>query len=371
MNRQWWVAQALTVGMLTGGVALAGVAPAWADAQVPAAVSSAVSADQPADPAALAKAAAAENARNYVRSIAVSRMPADIRTSAWNALRSSRGDEAIAEWLAPGGGFAYTKQRLKDAKKRNAAFCERVVATHTKEFSPEVRAAAERAVKGTDADRAAFVKTGYAEAQQRDRVTREADAQHKLEVAAKDRDFVRAVAESDPGEQVRVAAQWALRPGATDADVVEFFGYGWTTGGTLDLEAYRMRVADAEVLRHSTLSRLINEATAAEEAVKGTADAAKARAEAERAWKAVADHAEAAEKAWLAEQAAITAQMENWKNIAKAAKESSDELWKNIAQPAEANQDTWSKEQAAAQETAKSWKDMFDRARDGESRVKG
>ncbi|MFI0909107.1 hypothetical protein [Streptomyces abikoensis] len=365
MSRQWWVAQALTVCMLTGGVAVAGVGPAWADAPA------STSADQPVDPAALAKAAAAEEARNYVLKMAKSSLPAEIRTSAWNALRSSGGDEAIAEWLAPGGGFETAKQRIRDARTRNRLFCERVVRTHTLEFSPEVRAAAERALKGTATDQAAFVKTGYAEAQKRDRAAREADTRHKLEVAAKDRDFVSSVAEHDPGEQVRVAAQWALRPGATGADVAEFYGYGWATGATLDIEAFGMRIAEAETFRLTALSRLVKDAEAAEKAVRGSADAAKARAEAERAWKAVAEHSEAARKAWLAERETAAAQAENWQNIAKAAKESSDELWKSIGQSADATRKTWSQEQADALETSTFWQEMFDKARDGENRVKG
>ncbi|MEU7042160.1 hypothetical protein AB0A77_14015 [Streptomyces varsoviensis] len=243
--------------------------------------------------------------------------------------------------------------------------------THTLAFSPEVHKAAERALKGTTADQAAFVKAGYAEAQQRDREARQADVEHKREVSAQERDFVRGRAELDPGEQVRVAARWALRAGATDADIEEFFGYGWTNGAALDLEAYRLRMADAETLRHHTLSRLIQEAAAAEEAIRGAADAAKARAEAERAWKSVAEHADAAQKAWLAEQAAAAAQAEHWKNIAKVSQETADELWKNITKPAEANQETWAKEQAEAAETAKFWKDIFDRAQDSENRVKG
>ncbi|MEU7134143.1 hypothetical protein [Streptomyces sp. NPDC046261] len=379
MNRQWWVAQALTVGMLAGGGTLVAGAPAFADAPapavVPAVVPAAVPADQPtgqsADDAAAMKAKAAEDARNWVLSLAKSRLPAEVRASAWNALRSTRGDEAIAEWLAPGGGYDAAKRRTRETRARNKAFCERTVATHTKEFSPEVRAAAERALKGTAADQAAFVKTGYAEAQKRDRASREADAQRKRDVTQQERDFVRARADHDPGEQVRVAAQWALRPAATDADIAEFFGYGWVSAGTLDVESYRLRVADAETLRRHTLSLLIQQAVAAEEAVKGAADAAKARAEAENAWKAVSEHSAAAQRAWQAEQAATTAQMENWQNVAKAARESSDELWKNIAQQAEANEDTWSMEQAQSLEAATYWKTMFDRARDGESRVKG
>ncbi|MFF4223948.1 hypothetical protein ACX9I7_03790 [Streptomyces sp. L500] len=367
MSRQWWVAQALAVGMLTGGVAVAGVAPAWADTRVAAAVE----VDQPTDEAALAKAAAAQEARDYVLGQAKTHPAAEVRTSAWNALRNTRGDEAIAEWLAPGGGFDSARQRAKDARSRNRAFCERVVRTHTVEFSPEARSAAERALKGTAADQAAFVKTGYAEAQQRDRAAREADARHKLEVAAKDRDFVSSIAEHDPGEQVRVAAQWAVRPGATDADIAEFFGYGWMTGATLDAEAFRTRIADAETVRQAALSRLVKEADAAEKAVKGSADAAKARAEAERAWKAVADHSEAARKAWLAEQEAAAAQAENWKNIAKAAQESSDELWKNIGRSAETTLSTWAQGQEGALKSLTFWQGMFDIARSGEDRVKG
>ncbi|WP_370419188.1 ALF repeat-containing protein [Streptomyces sp. QH1-20] len=363
MSRQWWVAQALTVSMLTVSGALAGAAPSWADAPVPIAVST----DQPSPIAAVA----AENARNRVLKVAKSNLPAEVRVSAWNALRSSRGDAAIADWLAPGGGYDAAKQRMRTTRSRNTAFCERVVSTHPVEFSPEVRTAAERALKGSDTDRAAFVRTGYAEAQQRDRAAREADAQQRQEAAANDRAFVRALAEQDPGEQVRVAAQWALRTGATNADVVEFFGYGWVTGAALDLEGYRMRVADAEVLRHHTLKLLIEKATAAEQDLKNTADWAKARAEAEGAWRAVAEHADAAQKAWLAEQDTARAQAENWRNIGKAAKESADGLWKNIAGPADANQDSWAKEQTEAAGSAAFWKDMFDRAKDSENRMRG
>ncbi len=362
-----WVAQAVVAGLLAGGAAVTAVTPAWADAPV----SAVAQADQSADRAGSAKAAAAEEARNYVHRLAMSGMPAEIRTSAWNALRNSRGDEAIAEWLAPGGGYDYAKQRLRDTRLRNKAFCERVVQTHTAEFSPAARAAAARALKGTDADRAAFVRTGYAEALRRDRAAREADDQRRLEVGLRDREFVRSVAETDPGEQVRVAAQWALRPGATDADIAEFFGYGWGNGATLDLESYRLRTADAERVRHNTLSRLIKQAEEAEAAVNGAVDAAKARAEAERAWQAVAEHAGAAQKAWLAEQAAAKTQAENWKHVAELARQAADGIWKSIADPAESTGDTWAKEQEQAVGTARFWRDMYDRAQAAESRVKG
>ncbi|UQA95696.1 hypothetical protein [Streptomyces halobius] len=321
------------------------------------------------NPASIA-AAAAVQARARVRATALSYLPAEIRVSAWNALRSSRGDEAIAEWLAPGGGYDFAKQWAGSTRARNKAFCQRVVRTHTQQFSPAVRQAAERALKGSAADQAAFVKTGYAQAKERDRATREADAAHRQQVADRDRDFVRGRAEHDPGEQVRVAARWALRDGAGDEDVAEFLGYGWMSGAALDLEAYRMRTADADVLRHRVLSRLVKKAEAAEDAVQASADTAKARAEAGRAWKAVAGHAGAAYQAWLAERDAARAQAENWKKIAQAAQETTDGLWKNIAGQAEANQDAWAREQQQADQQAAFWKDMSDQIQDGESRVK-
>lgn len=362
LKHRRWVTSGLAIGALSFSGALADAAPAQAQTATVA---------DPAGPPSQVVTAAADEAREHVLRLAKSGLPAEIRTSAWNALRSTRGDAAIAEWLAPGGGYDSAKQRLRDARLRNRAFCERVVSTHPAGFSPEVRTAAERALKGTDADRAAFVKSGYAEAQQRDRTVRSANAQHRLDVAERDRAFVRRLAESEPGEQVRVAAQWALRAGSTDADIAEFFGYGWATGAALDVEAYRLRVADTEVRRHHVLSLLIAQAVSAEDALRTAADAAKARAEAERAWKAVADHADSAHKAWLAEQETARVQAENWQNIARQAKESADSIWKHITLPAEARHADWAEEHSEAAITAAFWKDMADRATDSEKRVKG
>ncbi|MGZ9930420.1 hypothetical protein ACXNSR_11060 [Streptomyces sp. NC-S4] len=383
MSRQWWGGRALVVGVLAGGIAVTGVVPAGAEARAAAAVAavpavpavplslSAVPDGQPAPALSPELAAVVEDARRQVTSMAKTHPAAEVRTSAWNALRSSRGDEALLEWFAPGGGFEYAKQRARETRARNKAFCERVVATHTPGFSPEVRAAAARALKGSVADQAAFVKTGYAEAQRRDRATRASGEQHRIEVTAKEREFVRDRADRDPGEQVRVAAQWALRPGAADEDVAEFFGYGWATGAVLDMEAYRTRAADAEAVRHYTLTRLVREATAAEAAVQGAADAAKARAEAERAWKAVSGHSDAAQRAWLAEQAAAAAQAENWRAVAVLSRESAQDFWKGISDTAGTSQEAWAGEQTRAQEAAAFWKAMYDSARDGETRARG
>ncbi|MFD9377851.1 hypothetical protein ACFWBH_20290 [Streptomyces sp. NPDC059999] len=383
MSRQWWGTRALGIGVLACGIAIGGVGPAWADAHaatvaapssvVVTGVSSVSEGRVEGERQALSPelAAAVEEARRQVTSMAKTHPAAEVRTSAWNALRSSRGDEALLEWFAPGAGFDYAKQRARETRARNKAFCERVAATHTAGFSPEVRAAATRALKGSAAEQAAFVTTGYAQAQQLDRTARESGERQRLEVTAKERGFVRDRADQDVGEQVRGAARWALRPGAADTDVAEFFGYGWATGAALDLEAYRTQAADTEAVRHYTLTRLVREATDAEAAVLDAADAAKARAEAERAWEALSEHSDAARRAWLAEQAAATAQAENWRAVAALSRESAQELWKSISATAETNQKAWAGEQSRAQEVAAFWQAMHDRAQDGESRTRG
>ncbi|MEV6574426.1 hypothetical protein [Streptomyces sp. NPDC051577] len=79
-------------------------------------------------------------------------------------------------WLAPGRGHDLAKQRLRDTRTRNRLFRARVVSTHTPEVSPQEYAAAKSTARGTDNDRAMFVRTCYEQARQRDRDVRAADA---------------------------------------------------------------------------------------------------------------------------------------------------------------------------------------------------
>ncbi|WP_318212508.1 hypothetical protein [Streptomyces sp. SJL17-1] len=326
---------------------------------------------QPSEEVRAALAAAAAGAREQVRRVALSSLPAELRTSAWNALRHTSGDAAITAWLAPGGGYDAARQRLRDTRTRNRLFCERVVRTHPASFAPQTRAAAERALKGTDAERAAFVKTGYAQAQLSDRAVREAVAEEQRAVLERDREFVRTLVVRDPGEQVRVSAQWALRPGTTDEDVREFYAYGWMTGAALDLEGYQLRTSESEALRHRTLTLLLEAAAEAEDALRTASDVAAARAEAERAWQAVARHAGDAGTAWQAEREHAARQAETWRGVQELAQGAAEEMWKSIAGAAGANRQSWSQEEQAAGGVAAFWQEILRQAGDGETRVRG
>ncbi|MFB7041623.1 MULTISPECIES: hypothetical protein [unclassified Streptomyces] len=319
------------------------------------------------DTAAVTTAAAAR-AREEVRRIALSSLPAELRTSAWHALRQTGGDEVITTWMSPGGGYEAAKQRLRDTRTRNRLFCERVVRTHPASFAPATRAAAERALKGSDADRAAFAKTGYAQARLADRTAREEAATEQQALLERDREFVRTVAERDPGEQVRASAQWALRPAATDADVREFYGFGWVTGAAVDLEGHRMRTADSEVLRHRSLTLLLEAAVEAEEELRAASDPTAARAEARRAWQAVAGQARTADAAWQAERDHAVRQADTWKGVRTLASGSTEEMWKRIAAPAGDNEQSWTREGQEAADATAFWQEILRQALRGEAR---
>lgn len=98
MHHTTRAARAVVAAALAGGL-LAGAAPAWADGGTPETAPGTV-ATPAADPAADIAAEAAAEARARVERLAKSALPAEIRTSAWNALRSTRGDAAVTDWLA-------------------------------------------------------------------------------------------------------------------------------------------------------------------------------------------------------------------------------------------------------------------------------
>ncbi|WP_432087917.1 ALF repeat-containing protein [Streptomyces sp. bgisy095] len=361
--------RALAVCAVLAAVAPGGLAAGTAHAQAaPGPVAAAPAAPAGTGEAEAVLTAAAARAREEVRRIALSGLPAELRTSAWHALRQVGGDEVITTWMGPGGGYEAAKQRLRDTRTRNRLFCERVVRTHPVSFAPATRAAAERALKGSDADRAAFVKTGYAQAQLADRTARETAATEQQAVRERDREFVRTVAERDPGEQVRASAQWALRPAATDADVREFYGFGWVTGAAVDLEGHRMRNADSEVLRHRSLTLLVGAAVEAEEGLRTASDPTAARAEVRRAWQAVAGQARTADAAWRAERDHAVRQADTWKGVRVLASAAPEEMWKRLAAPAGDNEQSWSKEGQEAAGAAAFWQEILRQALQGEAR---
>lgn len=307
--------------------------------------------------------------REFVRLVAGSHPQELVRADAWMVLISDGGDAAVNEFVETGLWDAV--RRADEVEAWNADFVRRVLATFTAEYSPEVHAAALHAVNGADSDRETFVRTGFAAAQERDRQARAAEGSQAAALVAEDRAFVRGLAENDPGPQVRVAAAWATRTGATDDDLVAFFADGWAHAAVLDLESHRRQEMESDARWRATARRLVTDAQEAERAALEAAEEVReqARAMAAMAWRAAADQTTAPRGAWAeAEQVALR-QAENWRAVAAAAAAASGPNWDAIAGPAARNGSAWTAERDWAADQARMWNALLTQALEGEQRM--
>lgn len=294
-----------------------------------------------------------------------------VRIAAWQALLSSDPDAAITEFLA--SGYDYAVRLSAERKARNADFAKRVLAAFTAEFAPEVHAAAQFAVNSrNDADRELFANGGFEAAKQRDAAARQARGDQAKALSDADRAFVRDVAERDPGEQVRVSAAYAVRAGATDNDLVEFFASGWAFGARLDLESFRQRSADDDARWRVTVAGLLADAGAAEEAAKNASAemAEQARANAVGAWQAVGRQTAPALSYWDEAGRITDAQAANWAAVVAAANTATGPNWAAAAGPAGAAEADWTAERDFAVQQAAYWTSLLQQALDGEQRVR-
>jgi hypothetical protein len=292
-----------------------------------------------------------------------------IQAGATRALAS--GDHAMAKRF-----IAVDYPYLVDEAARMAQFdrewCDLVLEYVTAEDGPAVYVAARAACYGSDEDRATFVRTGYAEAQQRDLEGRAREEQAARALVEADREFVRILAQTAPGEQVRVSAAFATRPMAGDRDLAEFFEYGWLSGSRLDFEAYRRRNAENEVMWRRRLARLVADANAAEAAARNAAAevADQLRAAAARAWHTVGEQAGPPRTAWQDAQRVAEAQAQHWAQVAEAAANgTAGPSSAAIAAPAASNQSGWNDEGTLAGEQAASWQALLDEAVERELRL--
>jgi hypothetical protein len=294
-----------------------------------------------------------------------------VRIAAWQALLSSDPDAAIAQFLT--SGYDYAVRLSAERKTRNADFAKRVLAAFTAEFAPEVHAAAQFAVNSrNDADRERFANGGFEAAKQRDAAARQAQGDQAEALSDADRAFVRDLAEHDPGAQVRVSAAYAVRAGATDDDLVEFFASGWVFGARLDLEAFRQASADDDARWRVTVAGLLADAAAAEEAAKNASAelAEQARANAVSAWQAVGRQAAPAESYWDGARRITDGQAANWAAVLAAANAATGPNWAAVAGPAGTAQADWTSERDFAVQQAAYWNSLLQQALDGEQRVR-
>jgi hypothetical protein len=337
-----------------------GVIAAPAFAAQPPAISATVNAEEPSD------------LWLWVRYLAGAHPYGTVRTAAWSALVSSDPDAALVEFDQT--GYDYAVSRAQERRSRNLDFIRRVYETTTFEYSPEVNSETRRLLGSgaTDSQRELFVRSGYEAAKSRDRSYRDEIGEQKRALVQRDRDFVRLLSTNDPGEQVRLSASHAVRDGATDDHLVEFFAYGWATGSRLDLEVFRMRQANDNMKWRATVTRLIADAQAAEKAAREASEETKAQAKATavRAWQQVGTETAPARSSWTDAQEFAQRQADNWRAVLEAATAAQGPNWTAMVEPARSAEATWLTEQGAAQQQAAYWNALLQQALAAEQRVR-
>ncbi|WP_189114433.1 hypothetical protein [Pilimelia terevasa] len=292
-----------------------------------------------------------------------------VRSAAMIALQSPRGDEAIREFFAVGWGQAQERAQLDQQMHRHIV--ARVLATHSPEYSPQVVASARAAERGTDAERAEYVRSGFRVAQERDQATRDADGQAAAALRDADRCYVRGLREVT-GAQVRLAATYATREGATDSDIIQFFHFSWASGARLDTEDFRLTAEAQEVRQVAAIERLTREARAAQKAAESAGDAAKEamRRQAADAWGRVATGGAPAVGSWQQAQQVADAQASFWGQVYRDAVAQSSMNWRPVMKSANAARTDWRQDTLHAQQQVSFWRKLIAEAKEREEQLR-
>lgn len=281
-----------------------------------------------------------------------------VRAAAQAAVNSPRGEIAVREFV-PAGWCQATRRAEQDAAMHDHIIA-RVLATHAYETSPWVWSAANAAKTASAPEKEYFVRFGLEEARAADQRAREEDGAHAAALRQFDRDYVALMRDTAQGEQVQIAAAWALRPEATDSDIVEFYTYAWARFGKLDLERFQLTIADQEMRWLAAVDRLQKTALAAQaaaEALSGEAKKAKLR-EAADDWAQVAQGAAPSASGWLAAQQTADAQAKQWAAVYQLALRQTGPNWKAMTKPARANRDLWERDLRNARDRATHWQQV-------------
>ncbi|WP_143230730.1 hypothetical protein [Actinosynnema sp. ALI-1.44] len=349
MSRRF-VCGLIAVAAFTGGSAVAPVAVAAESQQV----------------------GVASSVTDWVQRWAMSDPRALVRAAAWRVLLAEDPDAASAEFFA--SGYTYAKNLAASHKEFYADFCQRVLDTHTREYSPEVYAAARFAVNSPDdVAREQFANGGFEAAQQRDSAVREKKGEQAKAVVETDRAVVRNLAVNDPGAQVRASAAFAVRAGATDRDLVDFFADGWAFGSRLDLDRFREQSGDNEVEWRAPLPQLTGDAQAAEKTARETPAGPgreSAKSAAVRAWQSVAEYTTQARVYWDDAHRRAGEQTANWGRVHATATATGGPNWSAMITPARSAETEWRTETGFAQDQGTYWAGIRQQAIDGEQRVR-
>jgi hypothetical protein len=341
MGRHTLLRALLVAAMAFGTVVATGAAPAPAEAGVTATTATDL----------------ATTKRNFARRIALENPVPEVSAEAWNAVLSNRGDAAIDEFFVKGGGWDKARARAQQRIEMNAWYVNDIF----KYAIPgsHVHRMADNAIRGGDNAIDEFVRVGYDEAKERDRIDGNKRDERLARLAKEDRDYVTYLANNDPGIQVKAAAQRAIT--GDDTTIGLFFKYYWAIGARLDDERFRRETHERnqDFLREiEALQQAALRAEAAEREASGEL-ARKHRQDAITNWETAEEKARNNSVDWLAEQAKSDAHAAAWRRVADFARTApSEQDWNDVLRRAGEGNTSWAEEAAEAVRWADTWKAM-------------
>lgn len=294
-----------------------------------------------------------------------------VRSAAQSALNAPGGGEIAVREFIPAGWCQATERAKQDAAMHDHIIA-RVLATHAYETSPWVWSAANAAKTASAPEKEYFVRFGLEEARAADQRAREQDGAYAAALRQADRDYVAQLRDTAQGEQVRIAAAWALRPEASDSDIVEFYTYAWSRFGKLDFEHFQLTTGAQEMRWLAGVDGLQKAALAAQAAAEGASDEAKKAKQQEAAdeWAKVAAGAAPSASGWLAAQQTADAQAKQWAAVYQFALRQTGPNWKAMTKPARANRDGWERDLRNARERVAHWQQVVTDALAAEEKIR-
>jgi hypothetical protein len=296
--------------------------------------------------------------RELTTHLAVASPYGAVRAAAMAALNSPRGDAAVRDFI-PAGWCVATK-RAEQGAAMNDHIIARVLATHSYETSPYVWSEANRVRTAPAPEKEYFVRYGLDEARAADQRARNEDRRWVEALRAEDRRYVAELGRTGQGEQVRLAAAWAVRQDSTDSDLVEFFAYAWARFGKLDFERFQLTTTDQEMRWLAAIDRLKKAALAAQAAAEAASgEAQKAlRTQAADAWAQVSTQAGPSASGWAQAKEIADKQALQWAEIYRIALRQTGPNWKAMTKPARNYRDAWEWDVENARERAAYWEQV-------------
>ncbi|GAA3947418.1 hypothetical protein [Actinoplanes auranticolor] len=293
-----------------------------------------------------------------------------VRAAATTAINSPRGQIALKEFI-PTGWCQATDRAEKDAAM-NDHIIARVLATHAYETSPWVWSAANAARTASGAEKEYFVRFGLDEARAADQRARDENGANAAALRDFDRDYVALMRDTAQGEQVQIAAAYALRRDATDSDIVDFYTYAWSSFAKLDLERFQLTTAEQEMRWFAAVDRLQKAARDAQTAAEGASGEAQKALQQEAAdkWGQVAAGAAPSASGWLTAKQTADAQARQWSAIYQLALRQTGPNWKAMSKPARNNRDAWERDSRNARDRAAYWEQVVEDARAAEEDIR-